>query len=136
MAQETMALYRKEKVNPMGGCLPLIVQIPVFLALYWVIVESVELRQAPFILWIHDLSVKDPYYILPIIMGITIFIQQWLAPRPPDPMQRNIMLAMPVVFTALFLSFPAGLVLYWIANNTLSILQQFYITRYVVNKKK
>lgn len=135
LAQATMELYRREKVNPMGGCLPLIVQIPVFLSLYWVIIESVELRQAPFILWIHDLSLKDPYYVLPLLMGLTIFIQQMLGPKAPDPMQRKIMMAMPVVFTALFLSFPAGLVLYWVVNNTLSILQQWYIMKHVVKKK-
>jgi len=134
LAQATMELYRKEKANPMSGCLPLIVQIPVFLSLYWVIIESVELRQAPFILWIHDLSIKDPYYVLPLIMGLTIFIQQWLSPKPPDPVQRKVMLMMPIVFTALFLSFPAGLVLYWVANNTLSILQQWYIMNHVVPK--
>jgi YidC/Oxa1 family membrane protein insertase len=135
LAQATMELYRREKVNPMGGCLPLLVQIPVFLSLYWVIIESVELRQAPFILWIHDLSLKDPYYVLPLLMGITIFIQQALGPKAPDPTQRKIMMAMPVVFTALFLSFPAGLVLYWVVNNTLSILQQWYIMKHVVSKK-
>jgi len=135
LAQATMELYRREKVNPMGGCLPLLVQIPVFLSLYWVIIESVELRQAPFIFWIHDLSLKDPYYVLPILMGITIFIQQAIGPKAPDPTQRKIMMAMPVVFTALFLSFPAGLVLYWVVNNTLSILQQWYIMKHVVSKK-
>ena len=134
LAQETMQLYRREKVNPMGGCLPMIVQIPVFLSLYWVIIESVELRQAPFILWIHDLSLKDPYYILPLIMGLTIFIQQSLGPKPADPTQRKVMMMMPVIFTALFLSFPAGLVLYWVVNNTLSILQQWYIMKHVVPK--
>ena len=136
LAKATMELYKREKINPLGGCLPLLVQIPVFLSLYWVIMESVQLRQAPFILWIHDLSVKDPYYILPLLMGLTIFIQQWFAPKPPDPMQRKIMLFMPVIFTALFLSFPAGLVLYWVANNTLSILQQWYIMNHVVPRSK
>lgn len=136
LAKATMELYRREKINPLGGCLPLLVQIPVFLSLYWVIMESVELRQAPFILWIHDLSIKDPYYILPLLMGATIFIQQWLAPKAPDPMQRKLMLAMPFIFTALFLSFPAGLVLYWVVNNTLSISQQYYIMNHVVPRSK
>jgi YidC/Oxa1 family membrane protein insertase len=134
LGQATMELYRKEKINPLSGCLPLIVQIPVFLALYWVLVESVELRQAPFILWIHDLSVKDPYYILPLLMGLTIFIQQWLSPKAADPMQRKVMMMMPIIFTALFFTFPAGLVLYWVVNNTLSILQQWYIMNHVVPK--
>jgi YidC/Oxa1 family membrane protein insertase len=136
LAKATMELYKREKINPLGGCLPLLVQIPVFLSLYWVIMESVELRQAPFILWIHDLSIKDPYYILPLLMGATIFIQQWLAPKAPDPTQRKLMMAMPFIFTALFLSFPAGLVLYWVVNNTLSITQQYYIMNHVVPKSK
>ncbi len=136
LAKATMELYRREKVNPLGGCLPLLVQIPVFLSLYWVIMESVQLRQAPFILWIHDLSIKDPYYVLPVLMGVTIFIQQWFAPKAPDPTQRKLMMAMPFIFTALFLSFPAGLVLYWVANNTLSIMQQYYIMNYVVPRAK
>jgi len=134
LGQATMELYRREKINPLSGCLPLIVQIPVFLALYWVLMESVELRQAPFIFWIHDLSIKDPYYILPLLMGATIFIQQWLAPKAADPMQRKVMMLMPVIFTALFFTFPAGLVLYWVVNNTLSILQQWYIMNHVVPK--
>lgn len=129
MSQATMELYRQEKVNPLGGCLPILVQIPVFIALYWVLVESVELRHAPFILWIADLSAADPYHVLPVIMGLTMLIQQKLNPAPPDPMQAKIMMFLPVVFTILFLNFPAGLVLYWIVNNTLSILQQWYITR-------
>jgi YidC/Oxa1 family membrane protein insertase len=136
LAKATMELYKREKINPLGGCLPLLVQIPVFLSLYWVIMESVQLRQAPFILWIHDLSLKDPYYILPLLFGVTIFIQQWLAPKAPDPMQRKLMMAMPFIFTALFLSFPAGLVLYWVVNNTLSISQQWYIMNHVVPRSK
>lgn len=128
MSQATMELYRQEKVNPLGGCLPIIVQIPVFIALYWVLLESVELRQAPFIFWIKDLASADPYHILPIIMGGTMLIQQRLNPAPPDPMQAKIMMFLPILFTALFWNFPAGLVLYWIVNNTLSILQQWYIT--------
>ncbi|MGV3740165.1 MAG: membrane protein insertase YidC [Gammaproteobacteria bacterium] len=128
LSQATMELYRQEKVNPLGGCLPILVQIPVFIALYWVLIESVELRHAPFILWISDLSAADPYHVLPVIMGLTMLIQQKLNPAPPDPMQARIMMFLPVVFTVLFLNFPAGLVLYWIVNNTLSILQQWYIT--------
>jgi YidC/Oxa1 family membrane protein insertase len=123
----TMELYKTEKINPFGGCLPMLVQIPVFLALYWVLVESVQLRQAPFILWIHDLSTKDPYYVLPLLMGLTILIQQKMAPPSPDPMQAKLMMLLPIIFTALFISFPAGLVLYWVVNNTLSIAQQWFI---------
>lgn len=129
LSQATMELYRQEKVNPLGGCLPILVQIPVFIGLYWVLLESVEFRQAPFILWIRDLSVMDPYHVLPLIMGGTMLIQQKLNPAPPDPVQAKMMMLLPLVFTALFWSFPAGLVLYWIVNNTLSILQQWYITR-------
>jgi len=138
----TMELYSKEKVNPLGGCLPILIQIPVFIALYWVLVESVELRQAPFMLWIHDLSAPDPFYILPIIMGATMFIQQRLSPAPADPMQAKIMMFLPVFFTIFFLKFPAGLVLYWVVNNAVSILQQWYITKrfekgaYKVKEKK
>lgn len=129
LSKATMELYRQEKVNPLGGCLPILVQIPVFIALYWVLLESVELRQAPFIGWIQDLSAPDPYHVLPIIMGITMLIQQRLNPAPPDPMQARVMMFLPVLFTALFWSFPSGLVLYWVVNNSLSILQQWYITR-------
>jgi len=133
--EEMMGLYRKEKVNPMGGCLPIMVQIPVFISLYWVLIETVELRQAPFILWIHDLSVKDPYFVLPVIMGITMFLQQRLNPAPVDPLQAKIMRMFPIVFTVFFLFFPAGLVLYWVTNNTLSIIQQWYITNKIVGKE-
>ncbi len=132
--EEMMSLYRKEKVNPMGGCLPIMVQIPVFISLYWVLIETVELRQAPFILWVHDLSVKDPYFVLPVIMGITMFLQQRLNPAPVDPLQAKIMRMFPIVFTVFFLFFPAGLVLYWVTNNTLSIIQQWYITNKIVGK--
>lgn len=125
--QATMELYRKEKVNPMSGCLPILIQIPVFIALYWVLVESVQLRQAPFIFWIHDLSQQDPYYVLPVLMGISMFIQQRLNPPPPDPIQAKVMMLMPIIFTVLFANFPAGLMLYWFVNNTLSFLQQWYI---------
>ena len=129
ISQATMELYRSEKVNPLGGCLPIIVQIPVFIALYWVLLESVELRQAPFMLWIADLAAADPYHVLPIIMGGTMLIQQKLNPAPPDPMQAKVMMFLPILFTGLFWNFPAGLVLYWVVNNSLSILQQWYITR-------
>lgn len=131
LSQEMMKLYKTEKVNPLGGCLPILVQMPVFLALYWTLMESVELRHAPFFLWIQDLSVKDPLFILPLIMGLTMFIQMRLNPAPPDPMQARIMQLMPIVFTFMFLWFPAGLVLYWVTNNTLGILQQWYITRQI-----
>ena len=124
-----MELYKSEKVNPAGGCLPIIVQIPFFIALYWVLAESIALRQAPFILWIHDLSIRDPYYILPILMIVSMFIQQKMSPPPPDPMQAKMMMFLPIVFGALFMMFPAGLVLYWVVNNTVSILQQWYITK-------
>jgi YidC/Oxa1 family membrane protein insertase len=129
ISQATMELYRQEKVNPLGGCLPIVIQIPVFIALYWVLLESVELRQAPFIFWIKDLASADPYHVLPLIMGATMLIQQKLNPAPPDPMQAKVMMFLPILFTGLFWNFPAGLVLYWIVNNTLSILQQWYITR-------
>ncbi len=127
LTQATMELYRTEKVNPLGGCLPVLVQIPVFLGLYWMLLESVELRQAPFLFWIHDLSTKDPYYFLPILMGITMLIQQKLNPPSPDPMQAKVMQFLPIFFTALFLNFPSGLVLYWVVNNALSIAQQAFI---------
>ncbi|OBS09570.1 membrane protein insertase YidC [Acidihalobacter prosperus] len=129
LSQATMELYRTEKINPLGGCLPIVVQIPVFIALYWVLLESVELRQAPFIFWIHDLSTKDPYFVLPVIMGITMFLQQRLNPAPMDPLQKRIMTIMPLGFAVFMAFFPAGLVLYWVVNNTLSIAQQWLITK-------
>jgi YidC/Oxa1 family membrane protein insertase len=129
--QAMMELYKKEKINPLGGCLPILVQIPVFIALYWMLLESVELRQAPFMLWIQDMSSPDPYYILPLLMGITMFIQQKLNPAPMDPVQAKVMMVLPVVFTVFFAFFPSGLVLYWVVNNTLSIAQQWVITRRV-----
>jgi len=132
MNQAMMEIYKKEKVNPLGGCLPIVIQIPVFIALYWVLLESVELRQAPWELWIKDLSVRDPYFVLPILMGASMVAQQMLNPAPLDPMQKKIMMALPVVFTFIFLYFPAGLVLYWLVNNVLSITQQWYINKYVV----
>ena len=131
MQQEMMNLYRTEKINPLGGCLPIVVQIPVFLALYWVLLGSVEMRQAPWLGWIQDLSAPDPYYILPIIMGASMLIQTKLNPNPPDPMQAKIMMALPIIFTFMFLLFPSGLVLYWVVNNVLSIAQQWQITRMI-----
>ncbi|HEY0634000.1 MAG TPA: membrane protein insertase YidC, partial [Gammaproteobacteria bacterium] len=122
-------LYREEKINPLGGCLPILVQIPVFIALYYMLLESVEMRQAPFTLWIKDLSIADPFYVLPIIMGVTMLIQHRLNPTPLDPIQARVMMILPIVFTVFFIFFPAGLVLYWVVNNTLSIAQQWYITR-------
>lgn len=127
-----MKLYKEEKINPLGGCLPILVQIPVFIALYWVLLESVELRQAPWILWINDLSAMDPYYVLPILMGASMLIQHRLNPTPMDPIQAKVMMALPIVFTFFFAFFPSGLVLYWVVNNVLSVAQQWYITRYVV----
>ena len=124
-----MEMYRKEKVNPLGGCLPIVVQIPVFIALYWVLVETVEMRQAPFVLWLNDLSSKDPYFILPLIMGVSMFIQQRLSPPPADPVQAKVMQFFPIMFTGFFAFFPSGLVLYWVVNNLLSILQQWYINK-------
>ncbi len=132
---EMMAMYRKEKVNPLGGCLPILIQIPVFMALYWVLSETVEFRQAPFMLWIQDLSIQDPFFVLPVIMGISMKIQQSLNPAPIDPIQAKVMKMFPIIFTVFFLFFPAGLVLYWVINNTLSILQQTYITRQIENAK-
>ena len=128
-SQAMMELYKKEKINPLGGCFPILVQMPVFIALYWVLMESVELRQAPFALWIHDLSVMDPYFVLPILMGASMYFMQKLNPAPPDPMQAKIMQWMPIVFTFFFLWFPAGLVLYWLCNNLLSMAQQYLINR-------
>ncbi len=126
---ELMGLYKKHKVNPLGGCLPVLLQIPVFIALYYVILNAIELRHAPFIFWVKDLSDKDPYYILPIIMGATWFLQQWMTPTTGDPVQAKMMLLMPVIFTFLFMKFPAGLVLYWLVNNVLTIIQQFITVR-------
>jgi len=128
---EMMAMYKREKVNPMGGCLPIIVQIPVFISLYWVLIETVELRQAEFGLWIQDLSAQDPFFVLPVIMGITMKIQQSLNPAPIDPLQAKVMKMFPIIFTVFFLFFPAGLVFYWVCNNSLSIIQQWYITRQI-----
>lgn len=129
MQQAMLEMYRTEKINPMGGCLPIIVQIPVFIALYWVLLGSVELRHAPFFGWIHDLSAIDPWFILPILMGATMIIQTYLNPAPTDPIQAKVMKIMPVVFSVFFFFFPAGLVLYWLVNNILSIAQQWYINK-------
>lgn len=134
--QEMMALYKKEKINPLGGCLPVLIQIPVFISLYWVLQGTVEMRGAPWIGWIHDLSAQDPYYVLPLLMGVTMFVQTKLNPAPPDPMQAKVMLMMPVLFTAMFLFFPAGLVLYWTVNNLLSIAQQWRITKTIESANK
>lgn len=131
MQQEMMKLYREEKVNPLGGCLPILIQIPVFIALYWVLLSSVEMRGAPWIGWISDLSIKDPYYILPVVMTASTLLQTWLNPTPPDPMQAKMMWIMPLIFSVMFFFFPAGLVLYWITNNLLSIAQQWVINRKV-----
>lgn len=129
LSQEMMALYKKEKVNPLGGCLPMLLPMPIFIALYWVLFESVELRHAPFLLWIRDLSAMDPYFILPLLMGVSMYLQQLMSPAIGDPMQQKMMRIMPVMFTVLFLFFPAGLVLYWLVNNVLSIAQQWYVMR-------
>ncbi|WP_119156433.1 membrane protein insertase YidC [Caldimonas tepidiphila] len=129
MQQEMMRIYREEKVNPLGGCLPILIQMPVFIALYWVLLSSVEMRNAPWVGWITDLSAKDPYFILPVVMTLTTLFQTWLNPTPPDPMQARMMWIMPLVFSVMFFFFPAGLVLYWITNNILSIAQQWYINR-------
>lgn len=127
--QAMMDLYRTEKINPLGGCLPILVQMPVFLAFYWVLVESIELRQADFILWINDLTAMDPYFVLPVLFGLSMWFQQRLNPAPQDPAQAMMMKIFPLVFTVFFAFFPAGLVLYWVVNNLLSIAQQWYITR-------
>ncbi len=131
MNQAMMEMYKKEKINPLGGCLPILVQIPVFIALYWVLLESVELRHTPWIGWIQDLSTPDPYFILPIVMGLSMFVQLKLNPQPLDPIQQKIMMVMPFAMTFFFIFFPAGLVLYWTVNNILSIAQQWWITRQI-----
>jgi YidC/Oxa1 family membrane protein insertase len=134
--QEQMALFKKHKVNPLGGCLPMLLQMPVFIALYWVLSESVEIRHSPWIIWIQDLSAKDPLFILPLIMGGSMFLMQKLQPAPTDPMQAKVFQLMPIVFTFFFLMFPAGLVLYWTVNNLLSILQQWYVNRQIAAAAK
>jgi YidC/Oxa1 family membrane protein insertase len=135
MQQEMMRMYREEKVNPLGGCLPIFVQMPFFIALYWVLLSSVEMRNAPWIGWITDLAAKDPFYILPIVMTLSTMFQTWLNPTPPDPMQAKMMWIMPLVFSVMFFVFPAGLVLYWVTNTLLSITQQWVINKQLgVNK--
>lgn len=134
-SQEMMALYKREQVNPLAGCLPLLLQMPIFLALYWVLMESVELRHAPWLLWIQDLSAMDPWFILPLLMGATMFIQQMLNPQPADPMQAKVFRIMPIIFTVFMLFFPAGLVLYWIVNNSITILQQGMINKSVEKER-
>jgi YidC/Oxa1 family membrane protein insertase len=131
LSQAMMELYKREKVNPAAGCLPILIQMPFFLAFYWVLLESVEMRQAPFALWITDLSSRDPYFILPIIMGAAMLFQQRLNPAPADPVQAKVMQIMPIMFTGFFAFFPSGLVLYWVTNTLLSIAQQWYINKVV-----
>jgi YidC/Oxa1 family membrane protein insertase len=135
MGRAMMDLYKKEQINPLGGCLPILVQIPVFIALYWMLLGSVELRHAEFMLWINDLSERDPYFVLPLLMGASMWLQQKLNPAPVDQFQQKIFMALPFVFTVFFAFFPSGLVLYWLTNNVLSIAQQYYITRYVVGER-
>jgi YidC/Oxa1 family membrane protein insertase len=129
MSKAMMEMYKREKINPMGGCLPILVQMPIFISLYWVLLQSVEMRHAPFILWITNLTAKDPIYVLPVLMGISMFVQQRLNPAPIDPIQQKVFQIMPFAFTAMFAFFPSGLVLYWVVNNMLSITQQYIITR-------
>jgi len=131
-----MEMYKREKINPVAGSLPILVQIPVFIAFYWVLLESVEMRQAPWLGWIQDLSIRDPYFILPILMGVAMFGQFKLNPAPPDPMQAKIFAFMPVVMTVMMAFFPAGLVLYWITNTVLSIAQQWRINKVVEAQEK
>jgi YidC/Oxa1 family membrane protein insertase len=129
MQQEMMRIYREEKVNPMGGCFPIVIQIPFFISLYWVLLSTVEMRGAPWILWIHDLSIPDPFFILPLVMTGTSLLQTWLNPTPPDPVQAKLMWIMPLAFSVMFFFFPSGLVLYWLTNNVLSIAQQWFINK-------
>jgi YidC/Oxa1 family membrane protein insertase len=129
MQMEMMKIYREEKVNPMGGCLPIAIQIPVFIALYWVLLSTVEMRNAPWIGWVHDLAAPDPFFILPVLMTLSTLLQTWLNPTPPDPMQAKLMWIMPMAFSVMFFFFPAGLVLYWLTNNILSIAQQWLINK-------
>jgi YidC/Oxa1 family membrane protein insertase len=136
LSQQMMDLYKREKVNPAAGCLPILIQMPFFLAFYWVLIESVEMRQAPFMLWITDLSTRDPYFILPLIMGAAMLLQQKLNPAPADPVQARVMQIMPIMFTGFFAFFPSGLVLYWATNTVLSIAQQWKINRVVEKEEK
>jgi YidC/Oxa1 family membrane protein insertase len=133
MSKAMMDMYKREKINPMGGCFPILVQMPVFISLYWVLLESVEMRHAPFVLWLTNLTDKDPYFVLPVLMGISMFIQQKLNPAPVDPIQQKVFQIMPFAFTIMFAFFPSGLVLYWVVNNILSITQQYVITKRIEN---
>lgn len=136
MGQATMEMYKKEKVNPLGGCLPLILQMPIFLGLFWMLQESVELRHAPFMLWITDLSVMDPYFVLPVLMGASMWYMSKLQPSmSADPMQQKMMQIMPVIFTFFFVFFPSGLVLYWVVSNIVTLMQQMYIYRQIDNEE-
>lgn len=135
MSKAMMDMYKREKINPMGGCFPILIQMPIFISLYWVLLESVELRHAPFVLWLDNLTAKDPYFVLPLLMGISMYIQQKLNPAPIDPMQQKIFAIMPFAFTIMFAFFPSGLVLYWVVNNILSIAQQYVITKRIENEK-
>ncbi|MBC7499120.1 MAG: membrane protein insertase YidC [Herminiimonas sp.] len=135
MNQAMMELYKTEKINPLGGCLPIVVQIPVFISLYWVLLASVEMRNAPWLGWIHDLAAPDPFYILPVLMAVSMFIQTKLNPTPPDPVQAKVMMFMPIIFSVMFFFFPSGLVLYWVVNNVLSIAQQWVITKKIEGVK-
>ena len=134
LSQKMMELYKREKVNPAAGCLPLVIQMPFFFAFYWVLVESVEMRQAPFMLWINDLSSRDPFFVLPVLLGGAMYLQSRLSPAPPDPMQARVMQIMPIVFSAMFMLFPSGLVLYWLTNTLLGILQQWRINTLVARE--
>lgn len=136
MQQAMMDLYRTEKINPLGGCLPILIQIPVFIGLYWALWASVELRQAPWLGWITDLSQPDPFYILPLVMAVTMFAQTFLNPPPPDPLQAKMMKIMPLLFSVMFFFFPSGLVLYWVVNNILSMAQQWYINKQISDEAK
>ena len=133
--QAMMELYRNEKINPVGGCLPIFLQIPVFLALYWVLQGSVELRGADWLLWVHDLAMPDPWFVLPILMAVTMFLQILLNPKPTDPTQAKVMYIMPLVFSVMFFVFAAGLVLYWLTNNVLSIAQQWWINKTIAAER-
>ena len=136
MHQAMIELYKTEKINPLGGCLPILVQIPVFIALYWVLLASVEMRNAPWVLWVQDLATPDAWFILPVLMMATMWVQYKLNPTPPDPVQAKVMMLMPFIFGVMFFFFPAGLVLYWLTNNILSIAQQWYVTKQIAAAKK
>ena len=135
MQQEMMEVYKKHKINPVGGCLPILIQLPIFIALYKVLSVAIELRGAPFIFWIADLSVKDPYYVLPVVMGASWFLQQKMMPTPGDPRQAKMMMFMPVIFTFMFLSLASGLVLYWLMGNVMSVIQQYFLNKKLAAKE-